>query len=475
MSAYTDRHICVLCSQCGDESSCVHRGTWHSSYRDCTVKCALKLGWDKLGLQHYSCCYKTKQNALCPFASHLYHDAAQTVEIKSSLADIRSDCRSYAVNLDAPPRERWTHIIRDHLEYIPAVSELIDGIIGTGMVASLATAAFSGLTKVGHVYYSEELQGIAEASGLPVGKIALMQIAYEVFAACTSIIIDAPGSDGGKTVPFHIRTMDWDMEELKPLTIEVNFVRGGVTVFKATTWAGYVGVLTGMRPEAFSVSINYRRSREGHERGLLRGVMSNMVEGLTRSWPVSFLVREALDRCATYSAAVGALRESDLMAPTYITVAGVSSGEGIVITRNRNGCEADQQLVTSGFIVQANMDHFLDDAEDVADEDKNWQDICESRLRRRVARVVCASILDRGATESPALQLWSLVSVRPCLAHDTVYTVAMQASSGLYTTRVNVRSAHSSDGRTRWGALIREASSSSSSERDTSSSSARRR
>ena len=32
---------------------------------------------------------------------------------------------------------------------------------------------------------------------------------------------------------------------LKRLTIDVTFVRGGKFLFKAVTWAGYVGVLTG--------------------------------------------------------------------------------------------------------------------------------------------------------------------------------------------------------------------------------------
>ena len=43
-----------------------------------------------------------------------------------------------------------------------------------------AERLFAGLTKVGLVYFREELQGIAAASGLPLGKVAMMQIAYEV-------------------------------------------------------------------------------------------------------------------------------------------------------------------------------------------------------------------------------------------------------------------------------------------------------
>jgi hypothetical protein len=35
------------------------------------------------------------------------------------------------------------------------------------------------------------------------------------------------------------------MEFLRPLTIEVDFVKGGRTQYLATTWVGYVGVLTG--------------------------------------------------------------------------------------------------------------------------------------------------------------------------------------------------------------------------------------
>lgn len=34
--------------------------------------------------------------------------------------------------------------------------------------------------------------------------------------------------------------------------------------------------------------------------------------------------------------------------------------------------------------------------------------------------------------------LWALLSIYPCLAVDTVYTVAMQPSTGYYVTRVKV-------------------------------------
>lgn len=70
---------------------------------------------------------------------------------------------------------------------------------------------------------------------------------------------------------------------------------------------------------------------------MVKGVIKNLIKGLKNSWPISFLVREVLDRCDTYAQAVSSLKVSELMAPTYITVAGVNLGEGIVITRGRSG------------------------------------------------------------------------------------------------------------------------------------------
>ena len=89
------------------------------------------------------------------------------------------------------------------------------------------------------------------------------------------------------------------MPELQPLTIEVDFVRAGLVAFRATTWAGYIGILTGVRPGGFSVSVNYRRTEVMNEEPL-KAFAKNLQRGLARHWPVSFLVRAALERCGSY-------------------------------------------------------------------------------------------------------------------------------------------------------------------------------
>lgn len=146
--------------------------------------------------------------------------------------------------MDQPPCERWNHIIKEYIHHFEGVISAIDTILGEGVIANISTSVFSGLNSIGKIYYNEELQGISKSSGISIGKISLLQIAYEVFAACTSIVVNMEQPDG-RVCPYHIRTMDWEMNMLEALTIEVDFVRHGATVFTATTWAGYVGVLVG--------------------------------------------------------------------------------------------------------------------------------------------------------------------------------------------------------------------------------------
>jgi hypothetical protein len=325
---------------------------------------------------------------------------------------------------------------------------------------------------MGKIYYSKEIEGIAEAADIPVGKIAMLQIAYEVFAACTSVVVDmplsnlntaaaaaAPGADSSGSAPFHIRTMDWSMEVLKALTIEVDYMRGGCLVARATTWAGYVGILTGMKPGVASVSVNYRRTIHG-ERNMVTGVLTNLLRGLGNAWPVSFLVREALlEEDSSFQSMVGMLESCPLMAPTYITVAGALAGEGRVITRDRDESVFPWSLDTQGDIVQTNMDDsnmhpetYFSDGDSAMHENHDWQDICNSRYRERAARIAIAH-MHRSQTLTPE-NFWALFSIAPCLADDTVYTVAMCPRTGMYVTRAKVSSADKKMGRRTWRRII---------------------
>lgn len=415
----------------------------------------------------------------------------------------------YVVDLDAPPAERWKHVVSDFAQQLPGVTSLADEILGeTG--SKLVEPLLAAATAVGFVQYGDELRGIAAATGLPIGRVVMLQIAYEAFAACTSIVVE--GENGH---PLHIRTMDWEMPELQPLTVEVraplmhsacacvyvcvrarasafvslcasmccihnccpeqvDFIKAGQLVFTATTWAGYVGVLTGtcplrksvfschsshihlmqavaygagLKPGAFSVSVNYRRTEKGSEQPL-KAFATNLRGAVARHWPVSFLVRAAFERCGSYQAACATLEQSELIAPTYLTICGVSPGEGCILSRDRAGSAdgscVEGRLSDGGPLVQTNIDCWRANRSEPEDD---WQDICESR-RRRVFALKCL-----GAGPASMEDLWLLMSLPPTLAHDTVYTVAMHPSTGELVTRVEVTTMQQRAARRRYGSV----------------------
>merc|ERR1712196_234551 len=128
--------------------------------------------------------------------------------------------------------------------------------------------------------------------------------------------------------------MDWGALFLRDLSCQVEFSRGGQPLYKASTWAGYMGCLTGVRPGAFSVTINYRNSGKGGT------IKDNFDAGLAGDWPVGFFVRHLMehpDKYPDYASARQEMETVDLMAPTYFILTGANEGEGACITRDRKG------------------------------------------------------------------------------------------------------------------------------------------
>jgi hypothetical protein len=135
------------------------------------------------------------------------------------------------------------------------------------------------------------------------------------------------------------------------------------------------------------------------------------------------------------------------MAPTYITVAGTRAGEGIIITRERTeSVNPLNMAATAGKpLVQTNMDHFHVES---LSEEFDWQDICNSRFRFGVAK---AALEKPNITEE---EVWNILSTPPCLAHDTIYTVSMNPSTGYYVTRVSVTNSERRQAKRLWGKLV---------------------
>eukprot|EP01080_Neovahlkampfia_damariscottae_P009466 gene9466-1672_t len=253
----------------------------------------------------------------------------------------------YIVNLDDPPEKRWSHIMKDFKNDFPKVVKFIEeeseNIYGKNFTS---IGKYFSDTVVGWFIKPnliKELEGISKEIGIGVGLLILVQISYELCASCTTVI--AQDEFG---VPYHVRTMDWMITILKDFTIEVDFQQKGTTLYKATTWAGYIGILTGMKPNAFSVSINYRELGESK--------WNNFWNLLKGSWSIGYLVRHTLENADSYKDAVKMFETAKLIAPVYINVCGVQKNEGCLITRSRN---LSENFISLGYLKSKDDDDLV--------------------------------------------------------------------------------------------------------------------
>ncbi|KAJ6230879.1 acid amidase [Anaeramoeba flamelloides] len=327
--------------------------------------------------------------------------------------------KKFIINLDLPAEERWVEVVEEYkdqfegvLDYIQQIFKTIGGKYFGKMIGKFASMFFAALVGTGAVLYGKEIKAIAKLSGFSVGKLAMLNLAYEFSAYCTSIV--GQGEDG----LILGRTMDWDMPILEKLTIELEFQRKNKTVFYATSWAGYVGILTGMKPGVGAVSINYRISDKGN-------LLTNLIKGVKSSWPISFLVRDCLEDCKSYKELRGSLKLSKIMAPCYITVCGTK--DACLITRTRNGVEPDStwHYQKKGVIIQCNMDHWKTDSK---------SDVFYSRKRRKLARTIVEDLENN--LELTEESMWTVIYTPPINNEITIYYTVCNPKTGYYVARV---------------------------------------
>ncbi|KAL6080772.1 hypothetical protein STEG23_016045 [Scotinomys teguina] len=253
-------------------------------------------------------------------------------------------------------------------------------------------------------------------------EIISFNIFYELFTMCTSIITEdneghllhGRNMDFGIFLGWNINNNTWVVtEELKPLTVNLDFQKNNKTIFKATSFVGYVGMLTGFKPGLFSLTLNERFSLNG---GFL-GILEWMWGRKDAEW-VGFITRSVLENSTSYEEAKNTLVKTKIMAPAYFILGGNQSGEGCVITRERKGpldvFELDPKH-GRWYVVQTNYDRwkstlFLDD--------------------RRTPAKIC---LNRTTQKNLSFAtIYDVLSTKPVLNKLTVFTTLIDVTKGEY-------------------------------------------
>ncbi|XP_047433183.1 acid ceramidase [Mugil cephalus] len=330
----------------------------------------------------------------------------------------------YTIDLDLPPAKRWTALITDKkaelTNMIQAIRDLANAFVPSGNLIELVDITLPLMADTLPSPFNEEIKGIATASGIPLGEVVLFNIFYEVFTVCTSVVAeDDKGNlvhgrnlDFGLFLGWDVKNKSWTVsEKLKPLVVNLDFKRKNQTVFKSTNFAGYVGMLTGIKPNLFTLTMNERFSLNGGYIGILEWILGKR-DGM---W-MSFLTRSVLENAMSYEEAKSRLSQTKLLAPAYFILGGNQTGQGCIITRSRelsiDVLEIDLKL-GRWYVLETNYDHwkeplFLDD--------------------RRTPAMKC---MNQTAQKNISLKtLYDVLSTKPVLNKLTTYTTLMQVSEG---------------------------------------------
>jgi hypothetical protein len=227
-----------------------------------------------------------------------------------------ADVPTYTIDLEAPEELRWAEVIA--AERAVAARLAAEAATEIERVPELVRRIFARLYQLSGGLYRGEIQAWADALGVSAGTVTLLNCAYELShlrlprpLGCTAGVCRVEGLG-----PVHVRNLDWPLAGLGDATCLFRFRRGERT-FLVIGAPGQVGVLSGMLPGGYSVTINWAPPA---------GVPS------FRFGP-AFLLRDTLETRNSYESAVEALRRTPVSASVFFTVCGTEPGQACVIER----------------------------------------------------------------------------------------------------------------------------------------------
>lgn len=314
-----------------------------------------------------------------------------------------------SVDLTLPPKERWREVAADRDVALALQRYYLEDLgVDRSTLNMVVAAAQSVLQKT----YLEEMVGLAEALETPLAEVIASNLYYDAIKAafaCTAFAVDGPEG------PLHARNLDWWTEgDLLTVATQVTTFTGAPAGdFVTIGWPGFVGVLSGIAPGRFAVTLNAVVSDDPPQIAL----------------PGVFLVRQALEMAETFEDAMALLAETPLASDALLLLTGVENGQAVVVERTPKRyalrwAEAGAVWVTNDYRKLS-----------AVDEDSNTLAGLQESSCRRFDRI--GELLERAPSIAPSLleECLEYLSDQAVKMGITVQQMAFSARSGDYRVK----------------------------------------
>jgi hypothetical protein len=177
----------------------------------------------------------------------------------------------FTIDLSLPPVERYVEValyFKDKIHNLTCLfDELVEDVLPNVSVKFVKGLARLALHRLHRSEENEEIRGISRATGVDMYLLVAFNVLLDCLMGCTSGACITKEPESPQTKLLHFRTLDWTMDELRGIVVQLNYVRSPSAEILASsvTYAGFVGVLTGVRRE-LSISLNFRPNHDKSSR-----------------------------------------------------------------------------------------------------------------------------------------------------------------------------------------------------------------
>lgn len=316
---------------------------------------------------------------------------------KHGVSDLRVEDRGYqplryTIDLSLPPIQRYQHLAKDFKPHIVTLPTLFDHVVGEMhpniSVSTLRRLAGFLLRRLYSKEETEEIRGICNVTGLDMYLLVAFNTFLDLFMGCTSggIRVKDRGRDAKM---LHFRTLDWGMDSLRNILVQLDYVEkaGGDAIATSITYVGFVGCLTGVRKD-LSISLNFRPNHNVNSRAdNLRFYVHHLLVLLGFRPSISAILREYLlpssttkggkTTSSTSPPALAAIEASLPERPSTAAYLIFSDGERTV-TMEKDNCTA---VVGSSSEFVASTNHDVSSEETRPQDQENMESTPSQKLK----------------------------------------------------------------------------------------------